>query len=170
MAFVLFFFSSCFWESFWEWLNPDDKCTLEQRDYVGNNLRVDGYYYEDVEKEDYTTIFILYRNGVVLTPGNPKMTEADNYVAKWNKNDFYKETISIWGLFEVEDSVVSLEYYLPSMYGHHTYLMRGTILNDTTFSMTEGKRSDQSKYESINRLYRFRQTDAKPDSTNIFFH
>ena len=61
MAFVLLFFSSCFWDSFWEWVNPDDRCTLEQRDYVGDNLRIDGYYYEDVEN-DYATIYILYNN------------------------------------------------------------------------------------------------------------
>lgn len=170
MAFVLFFFSSCFWESFWEWVFPDDKTILEQRDYEGDNLRVDGYYFKVVEENNLTDIYILYRNGVVLVLGSPKISEADNYVAKWNKNEFSKESIHIWGLYEVDGNDISLEYYMPSMYGHHTYLMKGTILNDTTFRMTEGKSSDESKYEPIDHLYRFRQTDAKPDSTNKFFN
>lgn len=169
MAFVLFFFSSCFWDAFWEWLNPDDKTTLEQRDYESENLRIDGFFYEDVEKEEYTQIFILYRNGVVLSPGGAKQSEMDEKMDKLVENVYRRDMIDMWGLFEVEDSTISLEYYLPSMYGHHTYLMRGTILNDTTFRMTVGRWSVDSKDESIDELYRFRQTDAKPDSTNKFF-
>ena len=168
MAFVLLFFSSCFWDSFWEWVNPDDRCTLEQRDYVGDNLRIDGYYYEDVEN-DYATIYILYKNGVVLSPPSTSQSEMDKYYNELVDKVFWSDNIDMWGLFAVEDSLISLEYYLPSMYGHHTYLMRGTILNDSTFRMIEGRRSVDSKYESIDHLFRFRQTEVKPDSTNRFF-
>ena len=171
IAFILFFFSSCFWDSFWEWLNPDDKCTLEQRYFKGENLRIDGFYYRDVSEDDERTqIFILYRNGVVMAPGGAKLSEAENRIKKLIDNNPRRDVIDIWGLFEVEDSSISLEYYLPSMYGHHTYLMQGTILNDTTFHMTEGKHSDKSNYETIDDLYRFHKTDLKPDSTNNFFH
>ena len=170
MAFVLFFFSSCFWDSFWEWLNPDDKCTLQLRNFEGDNLRIDGFYYEDVsEYDENAELFILYENGVVMVPGSIKLSEAENRVEKLIDNNPRRDVIDMWGLFEVEDSMISLEYYLPSMYGHHTYLMRGIILNDTTFQMTEGRWSVDSKEESINHLYRFRKTEAKPDSTNKFF-
>lgn len=170
IAFVLFFFSSCFWEGFWEWLNPDDKCTLEQRNFEGENLRIDGFYYGDVSEDDeVTTIFILYRNGVVMGPVGVKLSESENRIKKLIDNNNRRDEIDNWGLFEVEDSTISLEYYLPSMYGHHTYLMRGMILNDSTFRMIEGRRSVDSKYESIDRLFRFRQTEVKPDSTNKFF-
>ena len=171
LGFALFCFSSCIWEDFWEWVFPDDKTTLEQRDYEGDNLRIDGYYYKDVSEDDELThIFILYENGVVMAPGGVKLSEAENKIKKLIDNNNRSDVIDMWGLFEVEDSTISLEYYLPSMYGHHTYLMRGTILNDTTFRMTEGKSSDESKYESIDYLYRFRHTEAKPDSTNKFFN
>lgn len=55
-------------------------------------------------------------------------------------------------------------------YEEKVVTMRGTIINDTTFHMTRGKCSDESEYEAIDYLYRFRQTDAKPDSTNKFFN
>ena len=87
-----------------------------------------------------------------------------------NTQGLYVDVIDWWGLFEIEDSIISLEYYLPSMYEHHTYLMRGQILNDTTFRMIEGKESNKSDYESIDYLYRFHKTEVKPDSTNNFFH
>ena len=170
MAFVLFFFSSCFWEDLWTWLNPDDKCTIQQRYYEGDNLRIDGFYYRDVSENDESTqIFILYGNGVVMAPGGTKLSDIDNKIKNLINNNLRRDEIDMWGLFEVEDSMISLEYYLPSMYGHHTYLMRGIILNDTTFQMTEGRWSVDSKEESINHLYRFRKTEAKPDSTNKFF-
>lgn len=105
-----------------------------------------------------------------MAPGGAKLSEAENRIKKLIDNNPRRDVIDIWGLFEVEDSTISLEYYLPSMYGHHTYLMRGTILNDTTFHMTKGKQSDKSDYESIDYLYRFRHTEAKPDSTNNFFN
>lgn len=170
MAFVLFFFSSCFWEDFWTWLNPDDKCTIQQSNYEGDNLRIDGFYYKDVnENDELTQIFILYRNGIVLVPEGVKLSEADNIIKKLIDDNPRRDVIDMWGLFEVEDSTISLEYYLPSMYGHHTYLMRGKILNDTTFKMTVGRWSVDFKDESIDYLYRFRKTEAKPDSTNKFF-
>lgn len=174
-VFVLLFVSSCFNENLWEWLFPDDKPTIQQKQYEGDNLRIDGYYCYDREDDVQITtdIIVFYRNGVVFGPVGTyysKVDETYNSLIKENEQGHHVDIIDWWGLFEIEDSIIRLEYYLPSMYGHHTYLMQGTILNDTTFHMTKGKHSDKSNYETIDYLYSFHKTDAKPDSTNNFFH
>lgn len=173
-VFVLLFVSSCFNENLWEWLFPDDKPTIQQKQYEGDNLRIDGFYCYDTEDDyDPTNIIVLYRNGVVLGPAGTIYSNVDdtyNNLIENKEQGYYVDIIDWWGLFEIEDSIIRLEYYLPSMYGHHTYLMQGTILNDTTFHMTKGKHSDKSNYETIDYLYGFHKTDAKPDSTNNFFH
>ncbi|MBO7588753.1 MAG: hypothetical protein J6T18_04935 [Bacteroidaceae bacterium] len=175
IVFVLMFVSSCFCESLWEWLFPDDKPTLEQKRYEGENLRIDGFYCYD-SKDDYydhtTKIFVFYRNGIVMGGVGTyysKVYETYNSLIEEQAQGYYADVIDWWGLFEIEDSIIRLEYYLPSMYGHHTYLMQGTILNDTTFHMIKGKQSDKSDYETIDYLYSFHKTEAKPDSTNKFF-
>lgn len=172
-VFVLLLVSSCFCESLWERIFPDDKTTLEQGKYEGENLRIDGFYcYDSKEDDDYTQIFVLYRNGVIMGPcGTKDSNVEDEYYELIEEKDqgYFVDIIDWWGLFEIEDSIIRLEYYLPSMYSHHTYLMQGTILNDTTFHMTKGKQSDKSNYETIDYLYRFHKADAKPDSTNKFF-
>lgn len=165
--------SSCFNESLKKRLFPDDKPTLQQHNYEGEKLRIDGFYCYDPEEDyDHTNIFVLYRNGVAMGPNGTKYSNNDEaYINLIENQDqgYYVDKIDLWGLFEIEDSIIRLEFYLPSMYGHHTYLMKGTILNDTTFHMTKGKQSDKSNYETIDYLYRFHKADAKPDSTNNFF-
>lgn len=99
-----------------------------------------------------------------------KVDETYNSLIEEKEQGHFVDLVDRWGLFEIEDSIIRLEYYLPSMYGHHTYLMQGTILNDTAFLMTQGKKSDKSDYETIDYLYRFHKADAKPDSTNNFLN
>ena len=174
LVFVLFLVSSCFNEKLWKWLFPDDEPTLEQKEYTGDNLRIDGFYcYEPNDDEDHTNVFVLYKNGVVMGPYGTKysIVEEKYFDLIKNKNKgYYIDIIDWWGLFVIENSSIYLEYHMPSMYGHHKYLMKGEILNDTTFHMTKGKQSDSSDYESIDQMYHFHKTAAKPDSTNIFFH
>src|SRR5687768_1897936 len=43
----------------------DDKLSLEKRDYTGIELKVNGYYINQ-----HGTIFIFYRNGVLLHGGD----------------------------------------------------------------------------------------------------
>lgn len=173
-VFVLFLVSSCFCESLWEWLFPDDKPTLQQKQYEGEKLRIDGFYCSDTKDDDAVTqIFVLYRNGVVMGGFGTyysKVDETYNRLIEEKDQGHFVDIIDWWGLFEIEDSIIRLEYYLPSMYGHHTYLMQGTILNDTAFHMTQVKQSDKSDYETIDYLYRFHKADSKPDSTNNFFN
>lgn len=164
--------SSCFCEPLWEWLNPDDKGTLQQKAYEGNEIRIDGCYYclnEDGDELRY--YFIPYRNGVIAGPeySGKAVSEIDNFQVFFERDYRPREFRDYWGLFVIEDSLISLEYYLPSMYGHHAYLMKGRILNDTTFHMTSGKQSDKSSYEQIDKLFHFCPMDVKPDSTNKYY-
>lgn len=174
IVFVLLLVSSCFNESLWKSIFPDDKPTLQQKQYEGEKLRIDGFYcYEPKDKCGYTKLFVFYRNGVVFGSDGTMYSNVDgayNDLIDNKDQDYYGDLIDYWGVFEIEDSIIKLEFYLPSMYGHHTYLMQGTILNDTTFHMTKGKQSDKPNYETIDYLYRFHKTDLKPDSTNNFFH
>ena len=163
--------SSCFLESFLEWIDPDDKHSLQQANYNGNEIQMDGYYYYNYEDSSNSILFfILYRNGVVFGPWGIGGSDRDNIVFSKDYTRTSYASRDDWGLFEIEDSLIDIEFYLPVPYGGHpTYLMKGTILNDTTFHMTTGKRSDSSTIEQIDMVFHYCPTDIKPDSTNKYY-
>jgi hypothetical protein len=45
-------------------LFPDEKLTLQRRDYIGKELRTDGYYYYFTQNN--TVVYFLYKNGIIL--------------------------------------------------------------------------------------------------------
>jgi len=145
----------------------DDSFKLNKNEYFGKQLKIDGYYYSSVENEDYFSLYVFYRNGVVLIPGvsdNP-----DEYLDGFTSGSGINNKDS-WGLFLIENNTIQIEYYEPKMIeGMAAYLKTGEIINDTTFVITEVKRSkDGSERMTINETYQYKQFIPKPDSTNKF--
>lgn len=62
----------------------DDKLTLQRTNYTGNELRINGYYYNVLNGSFYDLKF-FYKNGVVKNIGSPSVAttlpEVDNYVS-----------------------------------------------------------------------------------------
>lgn len=147
----------------------DEKLSLQRADYQGEELRLDGYYYYNT-KNNNTVVYFLYKNGVALC--------ASSYSSQ-NLDTVEKEMVGIyseirkrkagWGVFLVSENKIELEIWNASTGGGLPTIKHiGFIENDTTFRITETYCSDikRSDYKEI--VFRFKQFDNKPDSTNVY--
>ena len=160
---VLSMFLSCCNKLF-----PDEKLTLQRRDYTGNELRTDGYYYY-YTKNNSTAIYFLYRNGVILLAGVFSSYNLDNiekemikYYGKYIKTD--------WGVFVIEGNSIQYEKWVEGLSGLIAAINRcsGYIENDTTIHFAESYYSGRKETKQINEVWHFKQFDNKPDSTNVY--
>jgi hypothetical protein len=141
-----------------------DDLTFEQRPYLGDELRMDGYYYyryHTSEGDRYRTHF-FYRNGVVRYVGT--FENLDSLTG----DDFLDGTARHhWGLFHVDGERIAFERWYPAEYVK-AFIRSGRILNDTTFVITESRRSNGEAIRERNEVYHFRPFSPKPDSTSGF--
>lgn len=160
---MVFLSSSCNKEKY-----TDDEFVLQKTDFTGNQLKIDGYYYSDVENENYYRLFVFYFNGVTLLPGSTN--EPETYISELANDQSLGEVKYIWGLYLIEGNNIKIEYYVPKMVvGMPAYLETGNIINDTTFVITEVERSkDGSEHKILNDKFHFKHFSPKPDSTNNF--
>ena len=47
-----------------------DDLTLPKKEYTGNEVKLDGYYYTASQAAEYKTVLFFFRNGVVNHPGD----------------------------------------------------------------------------------------------------
>lgn len=154
----------------------DDNLTIPRGDYTGIQLRIDGYYFYDNQSNSagsFANIYYLYRNGVFFTSGVDGLDKASSGVIEVDvENSFGKRVKSIWGVFQINGSVIEIEHWQASINGcESTVYMRGHISSDTAFVIThrEYRRKGKSvKTEAPNSEFRFRPLAQKPDSTNTF--
>ena len=168
ILFFILLFSSC------DKLFPDEKLTLQRRDYLGNELRTDGYYYyfnsQNSLNKEYIVVHVLYRNGIIRLCGSSEsFQDFENKIDIYNTSNVksYKE---FWGVFIIEDDKITCERWRFARIGErrptHTYI--GKILNDTTINITESYYSNEKKRNTADQLWHFKQFSPKPDSTNSF--
>ena len=154
------------------------QCFLEKDDvlpnvmsYAGNQLKMDGYYYQVTEWEEGLFIFnvhVFYRSGILLDVGgsNHFIEETDRRLMKdyvqdnWHKKNKYK-----WGVFFIDDNTIQINT-LSQDYPHRLFVQEGVILNDTTFKITTF--SSGGKVKERDEIYYFREFSPKPDSTNVY--
>ena len=141
----------------------DDEFVLDKTSYLGNQMKVDGYYYSPVEGEDYYRLYVFYRNGIVLIPG--VSSNPDEYILSFVKG-FNKEIKVFWGLYVIDNNSIQIEYYKPKMIeGLPAYLKTGNIINDSTFVITSVERSkDGSEYQTLNEVYHYKYFSPQPDN------
>ena len=154
-----------------DYSSENDKFTLQRENFSGNQLRVDGYYYQEYGNPPYRSPFFLFKNGVVFDPG------GGYYVSeykKWelrilDKKDMNAQISELWwGQFVVNDSIIKFEKYYPGDGPLWSYIKEGVIINDTTFHITKSYRSNGSELKERDEMYHFRKFSPKPDSTNVF--
>jgi len=147
----------------------DDKLSLPLTPYHGEQLRMDGYYYQMYDGKFYFPCF-FYKNGILITAGglNNSLGEMDESIKRrFINSQSYKTDKTTWGIFLIEDNVIRLErLYLPSPIS--AYIWEGIILNDTTFHITKSYRSNGKEQRKENEIYHFREFSPKPDSTNVY--
>jgi hypothetical protein len=151
----------------------DDELTLERMEYTGNELRLDGYYYNETLNFEGVIVssYFLYSNGIIHYAG----TQAEEKF--WSTD--YQQSLSIksesamnnkyhWGVFKIFDNEIEFERWYPSDPPLEVFVRSGTILNDTTFRITKSFKPDGSDQVERDELYKFKQFSPKPDSTNTF--
>ena len=137
-----------------------DMLTIKRQNYMGNELRIDGFYYskEKVRNEDHYTIYFFYRNGVLFqTAASGTLSEV---ILELNNDNYdYKNEITSWGVFVINNNIITIEKWWPGN-GYNAPVVKtmGIIKNDTTFSL------ERSSYKD----YFFTPFSPKPDSTNTF--
>jgi len=147
----------------------DDKLSLPLMPYNGNQLRIDGYYYQiGYDGKTLFGTYFFYKNGILI-PGEgifdsfEKMDESVK--RRFIDKQSYKSDKLHWGVFLIEDNSITFERW-HSGTSADAYVREGVILNDTTFHITKIYRGNKSSLR--NEKYYFRKFSPKPDSTNIF--
>lgn len=152
-----------------------DTLQLTRTSITGNQLRLDGYYYDNYasyENLDYIDPIILYSNGIILHTGVEHSLRAIDSTfldEKWL--EYSKNRHDWWGIYQIEGNSIKIEkLYHSNAWFFHAYIRSGKILNDTTFIINSVERSGKpwTKEEKILRVYHFRHFSIKPDSTNRF--
>jgi hypothetical protein len=154
----------------------DEELHLQQTPYIGDELRIDGFYYRTFNNRNSTQVFFLYRNGIIQGGDSYSgINWQDKLISDINSGEYYKASKKHkdnWGLFEVDDSIIRFENWYPQTPGPRiTAVREGTILNDTTFHIQRSFRFENGKRVNISErdeLFHFRQFSPKPDSINPF--
>ncbi len=150
----------------------DDKLSLVKTIYSGNQLRIDGYYFQEMDNNVYT-IYFFYADGTVLYGGGSfPISEIENHEVEFTSQEWItavKKSKIRWGLFQIEGNNLLFERWYPSSGGPMpAYIRSGEILNDTTFVITKSVRPKTGEEKELNEVYHFRAFSPKPDSTNSF--
>lgn len=148
-----------------------EKFVLAKRNYNGNELRTDGYYYSI--HGSYP--FILYRNGVAIGGrfgmNTVSLAELENLIISGEFYNSIKDDVYCWELFEISNNTIKTEYRNSLSGISCRYLSNnfGTILNDTTFVVNSVyNRENDQKTQTLNDTFRFKIFTPKPDSTNQY--
>ena len=149
----------------------DDSLSIPLTPYTGDQLRIDGYYYEiGHDGETIHSAFFLYKNGMLIHCGGSKssLEEMDRYIKTYfvdNKRRYVKYEL---GVFLIEGNNIKFERWYPSQVPYRAYVKEGVVLNNTTFHITKSYRSNGTGEEEQNEMYYFRPFSPKPDSTNNY--
>jgi hypothetical protein len=150
-------------------LCKDTSFSIYKVPYNGT-LRLNGYYYEE-PKDSLTTIYVLYNDGIVCLPGSPTISKMDKYILENNNSTILKDSKYAWGVFNIVGNIIKIEEWEPTMCGYPVRLSTGTILNDSTYIITQYSLRTGSKTNTTNdvkMIYHFRKFNPKPDSTNSY--
>jgi hypothetical protein len=152
----------------------DDELSIQRKEYNGNSLRMDGYYYHQYQSDSeiYYDQYLFYKNGIILYVGTSISDEMANIENEMKNGELYslvKNTKYYWGVYQIiGDTTIQFERWYPSEKPYWAYVRSGKILNDTTFHITESWRSDGTEKSNMDEVYHFKALSPKPDSVNEF--
>ena len=148
----------------------DEEFSIKRKDYLGNEIKTNGYFYSYDSTSSTTSIKFLYRNGVVLSGGRYSLHDLDIIESEILSGTFIDNDNKYnWSPFEVNNKTLIIETYYSNPPSSKLLTMRSfyDIQNDTTIVL---KRVDHPGYknEVYNTFWHFKQFSPKPDSTNIY--
>jgi len=153
VIFIWFFLTYCS-----TWRKP---LRLTRIDYVGNEFKTNGFYYNRSLGN-----FLVYVNGIYLHGGTGQES-LDAITYKWTKSkfsesDFLNKTAMDWGVFQINYPSILIEHWHGGDVGtpYPTATYHGKILNDTTIVLYDWPTGQDTFY--------YHPMSPKPDSTNRF--
>ncbi|NLO00082.1 MAG: hypothetical protein GX125_07480 [Bacteroidales bacterium] len=152
---------------------------IKKIDYLGDQLRIDGYYHSEVEtiEPPYIHVAVFYRDGFCIHTCTrvDKMSGSDtlNYLETTLLNNAFvsklKERPLHVGAFKINETDLQFEIWNDpgSIVGRpiSSFSHYGKILNDTTFVITKMVNNRTNHTFLQNLVYHFEQFSPKPDST-----
>ena len=160
----LFTFSSC--------LKENVELNFPREEYLGDNLRIDGFYYQ--KKSDGTMnnlLHFFYKNGVIFEIIISKdiavlsecIAELTNELVESQRKRKYH-----WGIFIIKNNDFYSEQWATPIDGNYVHLITqtGEILSDTCFMIT--KFDNGINIYDVHGMWYFYPYSPKPDSTNTF--
>ena len=169
LATLLLTLSSCY-EIF---MGKDDTLTMSRTSYTGNQLKIDGYYYlkDSASYKRVSLATFFYNNGVLEDIGgaSESLEKYDAYISSI-VGKFKGEKKGNVGVFIIQDKNINFEK-LELTQPIKAYTYTGTIINDTTFHITESYRllrGKKTELTSENLTYYYHKFSPKPDSTNLY--
>ncbi len=156
---------------------------MADRSVAPGVLRLDGYYvvnttHKSDPEQEVTRYHFFYENGTMFFfssfPGraNDEYVES-NHMRRMKNTESIGRNIYRWGGFSVNrKQEIVFEKWEPSSGGKvKTCVSRGSVLNDSTFIITEYVNNYYpAKVYSLRDTFHFRPFSPKPDSTNAFVH
>jgi hypothetical protein len=146
----------------------DEDLLLAKTPYLGNELKIDGYYYNQFTPDKFT-VFFFYRNGVMISyvSFSTDLNQVEDKIPSIYEE--IKDNKLCWGVFEISGTKFQCSLWSTSVGGGlPAYKNIGIIENDSTFRFTNtGIDRDGNNFEE-NETHHFRQFSPKPDSTNNF--
>ena len=99
-------------------LFPDDKLSIKPISYEGNELKINGYYYQHHylgKPEEDLSAHVLFRNGIVRYVGGG-YKNFDEIEAKISDPNLY-DGKTAWGIFVINRDVITFEQWHSGMGG-----------------------------------------------------
>jgi len=151
----------------------DDMLNLIRLDYFGTDLRLDGYWWNDLESNlPSINTYFFYKNGVtlygrVLDKNNLEKEEENFETESFRK--LIHNSKSGWGVFQINSGKLKFETWEPSNGGPlKTVVRSGEIIDEETFVITSFQNNYSGKTSVRNDTFHFKKFSPKPDSTNVF--
>ena len=155
----------------------DDELTLSKKPYSGNELRIDGYYYlMHPACNGFSDTYFLYRDGTALSCGawveDSLFDSYEENIRNVISHQYHQNHKTGWGVFHIEGDSIAIErwWFASEQPRLPVYLLKGVILNDTTFHITYSTEPRTGHFSEKDEVYHFHTFSPKPDSTNIFIH
>lgn len=154
----------------------DDELTLNKKAYLGDKLKLNGYYYEiNPNTNGISEALFLYRDGTMLCCGGSGDSEepfafmenllgSPDFIEHAQAHKFY------WGVFQIDDDAIQYERWYQGDGGLPAGRSEGNILNDSTFVIHKITMLGSGDESNENIVFHFHDYSPKPDSTNSFIH
>ena len=142
-----------------------------REDYIGDQLRIDGLYYQKPSNGYINYVQFYYRNGIKFQMSfSGEVTDPTDLASILTKEkiEFHRKGKYNWGIFKIKDNDFLSEHWDTPIDGNYvaTITWTGEILSDTSFIITKIVQP-QGVFEG-RAVWYFYPYSPKPDSTNIF--